>query len=487
MTYTEHKITLDIHKTVSPVSVRVKKRDTGRRLLIHLADSGYPYHISEDCYAVFTAKKPDGKVVFNDCRIEECVIIYDFTEQTVAVAGLMDCEIILYGADGKQLTSACFNIIVDDTIYDTETEIESTDEYNALADLIEKVQKLSANGPVAQAIVRDADGVVISVTDASNQTLQGLRIFGKSTQDGTPTPDNPVEIVSVESPVITVSDGTETQTMTVPYTLPGIPVASGGNYTDGKGHQWICDEVDLARGVYVQRVVFDVFTSGGSYNSTYISVSTKRSVLRSTLLCNIAIKANGSYNTGTIWKAGENDPRLIIGNTGSDGNVVFASLDDFWAAVEKVVVLAILANPIETKLTADQLAAYAALHTYKPNTTIYNDAGAYMAAEYVADTKIYVDRNGGSGGSVARIGSVALLAAAWTGSNNLYSQVVTIPGVTANSQVDLTPSVEQLAVFYNKDLAFVTENEDGVVTVYAIGQKPTNDYTIQVTITEVEV
>ena len=53
--------------------------------------------------------------------------------------------------------------------------------------------------------------------------------------------------------------------------------------------------------------------------------------------------------------------------------------------------------------------------------------------------------------------------------------------------MDLTPDVEQLAVFYEKDLCFVTENEGGVVTVYAIGQKPANDYTIQVTITEVAV
>ena len=142
MTYTEYKITLDIHRTVSPVSVRVKKGDTGRRLLIHLADSGYPYHISKDCYAVFTAKKPDGKVVFNDCSIEECAIIYDFTKQTVAVAGLVDSEIILYGADGKQLTSASFHIIVEDTIYDTETEIESTNEFNALAALIAEVQEM---------------------------------------------------------------------------------------------------------------------------------------------------------------------------------------------------------------------------------------------------------------------------------------------------------------------------------------------------------
>ena len=53
------------------------------------------------------------------------------------------------------------------------------------------------------------------------------------------------------------------------------------------------------------------------------------------------------------------------------------------------------------------------------------------------------------------------------------------------SKVDLLPSVEQLAIFHNKDVAFVTENEDGVVTVYAIGDKPTSDYTMQVSITEV--
>lgn len=85
------------------------------------------------------------------------------------------------------------------------------------------------------------------------------------------------------------------------------------------------------------------------------------------------------------------------------------------------------------------------------------------------------------------IGEVTLLASAWVDENNLHSQVVEIEGVTENSQVDLTPSVEQLLIFYEKDLTFVAENEGGTVTVYAIGQKPTNDYTIQVTITEVNV
>lgn len=89
--------------------------------------------------------------------------------------------------------------------------------------------------------------------------------------------------------------------------------------------------------------------------------------------------------------------------------------------------------------------------------------------------------------SASRIGTVTLLASAWVGENNLYHQVVDIEGVTEYSQVDLTPNIEQLVVFYEKDICFVSRNNGGIVTVYVIGQKPTNDYTMQVTITEVAV
>jgi hypothetical protein len=87
----------------------------------------------------------------------------------------------------------------------------------------------------------------------------------------------------------------------------------------------------------------------------------------------------------------------------------------------------------------------------------------------------------------ARVSEITLLAAAWVGDDSPYSQVVTIDKVTKNSKIDLQPSVEQLVAFHDKDLAFVTENDDGVITVYAIGDRPTKDYTIQVTITEVAV
>jgi hypothetical protein len=88
-------------------------------------------------------------------------------------------------------------------------------------------------------------------------------------------------------------------------------------------------------------------------------------------------------------------------------------------------------------------------------------------------------------GETAKIGEVTLLGDKWVGDASPYSQVVSIDGVTENSQVDLTPSAEQLSAFWEKDIAFVTENVAGVVTVYCIGQKPQNDYTMQVTITEV--
>ena len=88
---------------------------------------------------------------------------------------------------------------------------------------------------------------------------------------------------------------------------------------------------------------------------------------------------------------------------------------------------------------------------------------------------------------IAKIGNVTLLASEWSiVAENLYSQFLIIDGVTEHSKVDLLPSVEQMAIFHNKDVAFVTENEDGVVNVYAIGDKPLLDYTMQVQITEVE-
>ena len=57
--------------------------------------------------------------------------------------------------------------------------------------------------------------------------------------------------------------------------------------------------------------------------------------------------------------------------------------------------------------------------------------------------------------------------------------------ITPNSKVDLQITSEQMVVFYEKSLAFVAENDDGVITVYCVGTIPQNNYTMQAVITEV--
>ena len=55
------------------------------------------------------------------------------------------------------------------------------------------------------AIVTASDtGKALAINDSSESAIKGLTAYGESTQDGTPTPDSPVEIVSVENPVIHV-------------------------------------------------------------------------------------------------------------------------------------------------------------------------------------------------------------------------------------------------------------------------------------------
>lgn len=81
---------------------------------------------------------------------------------------------------------------------------------------------------------------------------------------------------------------------------------------------------------------------------------------------------------------------------------------------------------------------------------------------------------------------ITLPASAWVeNAYQKYSQVVSIKGTTPNSQFDLQITDEQLDIFREKEITFWIENENGVVTVGCMGQRPTNDYVIQVTKTEV--
>ena len=84
-----------------------------------------------------------------------------------------------------------------------------------------------------------------------------------------------------------------------------------------------------------------------------------------------------------------------------------------------------------------------------------------------------------------KLANVTISSTKWTGSSNPWSQVVTMNGITANSKIDLQPTAVQIVELQNEEITLMLQNDDGVVTAWAIGNKPTKDYTMQVLITEV--
>jgi hypothetical protein len=256
------------------------------------------------------------------------------------------------------------------------------------------------------AIVNTDSGETIVLTDSSERSLLGLSIYGRTSQNGTPSPDAPVALNSVgDDGNITVkvgiseTDGNpQTLTVSTPNGLPGIPVASGGNYTDGSGQQWICDEVDFEKGVYVQRVVLAKLTS--TMNWKYSS-STNRFY---TVISNA--KADYSYRQFiglcSHYPAGVQDKNVAISyiNEGNEGVAIrdesrfSGDMGAFkaWLDANDVWVLLQAKEQRETALSAEQLAAFALLHTNCPNTTVFNDKNAGMEVKYVADAKWYIDQ-----------------------------------------------------------------------------------------------
>lgn len=181
------------------------------------------------------------------------------------------------------------------------------------------------------------------------------------------------------------ADAPQSMSISTPNGLPGIPVASGGNYTDPDGQQWICDEIDFARGMYVQRVAYTTVDGDA-----------------------IKFKARGEFwNLPDRSSPGCDDVNSAINNFfsknmfGSNGryNFIYAlsrTMEKYFETIDKLnefcktqydagtplILYYALSTQVETPLTSDQLAAYKALRTYKGTTIIDNDAGAYMSVKY---------------------------------------------------------------------------------------------------------
>ena len=194
-------------------------------------------------------------------------------------------------------------------------------------------------------------------------------------------------------------------TLQTPNGLPGIPVSKDGNYTDADGQQWICDEIDLGRGKYVQRIEEHILksknitsiTNSRQINSEYYGIEyngcTKDFVGKfgNGVLCDklAFVKPNSNINGHEITYAPGNGI-IVFGLKKS--LVPSGDLDEIrnYITSNNFAFLILIDSPIEKDLTPEEITEYKKTHTNYPTTVITNDAGAHMEVSYVADTGIYI-------------------------------------------------------------------------------------------------
>ena len=372
---------------------------------------------------------------------------------------------------------------------------------------------------------KEATGSAIFIKDSANLPLVGMNIYGKSTQDGTPTPNAPAEIVGVENPTVTVygknlaafpdksgitsggitwsckdgvvtvtgtttvsqsntsatiscdltgyvgtfkmsidsdvvrliacvtKDGTTAYHRTTPFTLDGtetqakiylqvndigvsvnetvhpmcnlgdenlpweapskqrmsaipntilhgVHVSSGGNYTDENGQQWVCDEIDFARGVYVQRVESKEFD--GVDGETITLYAERENVYGFALkipdmdMLTIAHAALCTRLENIITGISSVDKECFLCGAGAKTIYVMVNkerLSEYsvaafkeWLSANPITILFQLATPVETPLSDAEINAFKALTAHNPAMTILNDAGAEMKVQYITKT-----------------------------------------------------------------------------------------------------
>ena len=188
----------------------------------------------------------------------------------------------------------------------------------------------------------------------------------------------------------------EPQELTLPTQngLPGLKVEENGNYTDETGQQWICDEIDLAKGKYVQRIGKKIFDGSeeladniGSKTSYFLKVNDARS---NTGMCNYGkrIPITGQKQEEMTFSVADNGIYLYTTKTVVEFKNLLKQKYDSGKPVE---VLYALKNPVETDLPPETIAVFKKFHTNYPNTIISNNADAGMELTYTVDTQSYVD------------------------------------------------------------------------------------------------
>ena len=211
------------------------------------------------------------------------------------------------------------------------------------------------------------------ITDSDNGKIQDMMIYGKLSQDGTPSPENPVEIKSVVNPTVKVinEDGLKVQSVTLNnITLNAIPVNSGGNVTIGE-QQYVSDYVDVEKGKLYRKVkrlnlkdVKDVNASHGlhSNGNGYLAFSVNDARKEHRPISNRYKSSMWTDKSGSAYIP-SNNSIIFVDDRFTDRQTAIKLVQDTY-------VIYVLTSQTEEELSLEQIKSLKSLSTYYPTTNI---------------------------------------------------------------------------------------------------------------------
>ncbi len=211
------------------------------------------------------------------------------------------------------------------------------------------------------------------ITDSDNGKIQDMMIYGKLSQDGTPSPENPVEIKSVVNPTVKVinEDGLKVQSVTLNnITLNAIPVNSGGNVTIGE-QQYVSDYVDVEKGKLYRKVkrlnlkdVKDVNVSHGlhSNGNGYLAFSVNDASKEHRPISNRYKSSMWTDKSGYAYIP-SNNSIIFVDDRFTDRQTAIKLVQDTY-------VIYVLTSQTEEELSLEQIKSLKSLSTYYPTTNI---------------------------------------------------------------------------------------------------------------------
>lgn len=154
--------------------------------------------------------------------------------------------------------------------------------------------------------------------------------------------------------------------------------------TDGTGQ--------LIQRISEEKFKFKGFSESADCPGRYVKINCLKNNYKKSVkgFCNIASYSDWGIPKDNSWIFGITQRNMYLAPPQNE-NYTLNELNEYLADIE-IAIIAQLEEPIVTDLTVEEVQKLLALHTNKPNTTIWNDQNAEMQITYVADTKSYIDK-----------------------------------------------------------------------------------------------